>query len=222
MKRLVTVVIAGLVLAACSKDVQQALEKAKAEKNPAKSLEVVRKAEDSYLEDCNSWRCSIPRSLAAAEQEYFVKAAKAGDERVLRELFTERVDMEGLQAELKDSVLNRGKDSKNVHLLATIASIYGNDTLGVVNTAQQIAYLKRAWAAGDVQSAGQLGHIYVRQKDFDNAYFWSLRCTQRCKRSVGVKYGEYSTQIELLELEKHLDANKIATLQSESATSLAN
>lgn len=222
MKRIITVVIAGLILTACSKDIQQALEIAKAESDPAKSLEVIRQAEKSYLEQCNSLRCSVPRSLLAADQEYFLKAAKAGNERVLRELFTVRPDMIDLQNEMKGSVLIRAKDSKNADLLASAASIYGNDTLGVVNKAQQIEYLNRAWAAGDVKSAGQLAHIYVRLKDFDNAYFWSLRCTQECNRSVGVREGEYSTQTELLELEKHLDANKIATLQRESAARSGN
>ncbi len=222
MKRIITVVIAGLILTACSKDIRQALEQAKAESDPAKSLEVIRHAEKSYLEQCNSLRCSVPRSLVAADQEYFLKAVKAGNERALRELFTVRPDMVDLQNELKGPVLTRGRDSKNADLLVAVASIYGNDTLGMVNKAQQIEYLKRAWAVGDVKSAGQLAHIYVRLKDFDSAYFWSLRCTQECNRSVGVKEGEYSNQIDLPELEKHLDANKKATLQRESAARPAN
>lgn len=219
MKRIIIIGVLSLILAACSSDVRQVLNQAKAETDPAKSLAIIRHAEDAYLEKCGSvMKCSLPEELEKADQEYFKNAAKAGNERVLRELFAQRNDLTELKNELKPEVLKRAKDSKNVDLLVAAASIAGDDLLGVVNKEQQIQFLKRAWEAGDVKSAGKLALIYVWLKAFDNAYFWSLRCIQDCNRSDSTKVREYVNQIELLELEKHLDANKIAKLQSAAST----
>lgn len=206
------------LVTACSHEVKQAIENAKAETDPVKSLIIIRQAKLEYQDQCFS-KCFAPEEIQSAEEKYFIAAAKSGDEKVLRELFdmNKYSHLIALKIELKSKILERAQTSKNVDLLTAAASIYGNDTLSIVNKEHQIHYLKRAWSAGNGQSAGILAHIYVRMKDFENAYFWSLRCIQDCKRFVGAQVGESSDQIELIELEKHLDPSKIIKLQNESA-----
>lgn len=219
---LALVISLASILSACSRDAKHAVEKAQVEQNPAKSLEIIRQAKKLYLDDCDSWGCDVPDELYSAEEKYFVKAAKAGHEPSSRELFFKRKDLEALKNELKSGVLARAKESKNVDLLVAAASIAGDDKLGVINRAQQIDYLKRAWSAGDAGSAGKLAHIFRRMKDFNSAYFWSLRCIQECRRDNGLESGDFANQTELPELEKHLAADQIAKLQIASALPAAS
>lgn len=210
-----------LLLAGCSNsNVNEALARAKAETNPVKALEIIQQAEGDYCEDKSPKFCFAPDELSKAEDDYFTSAARLGDERTLRILFSSGRGGKwlSLQDELKSSVLERAKSSKNPDLLATAAYIYGDGTSNVVNSTEKIYYLMRAWEAGDDQSAAQLAHHFVRLKDYEKAYFWSLRCNRNCTRDR-VEIGEYVNQIELLELEKHLSSDKITKLQKEAAAS---
>lgn len=150
------------------------------------------------------------------------KAVKAGDDRAVRELYETRGgNWISLQAEMKAAVLARAKTSDNRDLLLAAASIYGNDRLGVVNMAQQMEYLMRAWRAGDAQSAGAMAQIYVRVKDYENAYRWSLLCNFGCSRQYGETDGDHIGQTALRELESHLSPAQIARLQEEASLAAA-
>lgn len=216
------ILLAASLLTACGNDVQVALEQAKQQASASESLKIIRKAKKAYVQSCGSRFCDIPDEFYEAGDTYFAKAAKSGDEVILRELYGEGICSSStprwclLQDELRASVLERAKASSNPDLLAAAAAIYGDDKAGVINTSLRIAYLKRAWAAGDVLSAGELARVFARHHQFEDAYFWSLRCVRDCNRQ-GVAIGESIAIIELPELEKNLSKSQISKLQDRSS-----
>jgi len=220
---IVSIVVAAMMLVGCSNEVAKTLARAKAESNPVAALAIIRQAKSSFCEGEFHSSCYPPDDLLSAEDEYFPKAAKSGDAHVLRELFTSRSEkLVPLQTELKSSVIERARTSKDRELLIAAANIFGNESIGVINSVQQLAYLERAWAAGDDASAGSMAHVFVRRKDYENAYLWSLRCVRSCNREDGVREGEFVKQIQLGELAKHLSQEQITKLQMDAAKSPSN
>ena len=216
MNKTFVMVLVALMLGACSS--QEAINKAKKAASPSQALEIVRNA---IAEECpNGIRfCSAADALLEARNEYFTKAVRAGETKVLRELYEAPSFGQSLllQAELKNNVLDNANTSTDPDLLAVAAAIHGNDTLGIVNATAQIEFYSRAWSAGDELSAGRLAHIFARLKDYEKAYLWSLRCINKCNRSKGVLEGESSDQIQLRFLEKNLSDKQITALQQAAA-----
>lgn len=180
------------------------LEAAEHAKTPSESLKIVREAmRNQGVCFLRRMGCT-PDEWYDAESKYLALAAKAGDAKALREVFSGlRTE---LQAELRPTVLEKAKSSNDPQLLATAASIYGNGRLMVVDRAEQIAYLKRAYSAGDVISANSLARIYVDLKDTENAYYWSLLCVGQCVR-------DYS-RIDLATLEAKLSGKDMLRIQA--------
>lgn len=228
MKKTIITICVAMTLAACN-DVEplafDAIKRAKTEIDPVVSLRTIR---DVFAEarKCRGTvgkgmgECDVPYELYQADHAFLVKAAQAGDPAALREIFEGRakqLDLQPVKNDLKAAVLNRAKDSTNADLLATAAAIYADDTLGVISTSEQVRYLERAWAAGDKSVAGKLANIHARRRDYETAYFWSLRCYKTCNRQADLLPGDIPDQIELSALEKHLNAVQIASLQAEAA-----
>lgn len=206
-----------LVLNSSRENVSEVLQKAASEKNPVKSREIIAQAIDDYKRNNIFARNhDVPDEYIDADKKYFAAAVRAGDVKSIRELFIGRSNYGAsgeLKKEVKQKVLELARTSNDVNLLTAAAKIYGDDSLGVVDKEQHIHYLKRAWAAGNVKSAGTLAHIYVRVKDFENAYLWSLRCFDGCDREADIVGGDDINQIKLTELEKHLSLDKITEIQ---------
>lgn len=219
LKTLIGIALIAL-LCACSDDpVSVAIEKAKAEPNPEVALKIIVDAESAYCEEHRVLgRCSLPERLRDLEDGYFVAAAKAGVPHVLRSLYLHRYTETPLRVELKQMVLEKAAATNDADLLIVAASIAGNESLGPINDEMQLAFLKRAWEAGDAQAAGYLGNIYARSKNYKAAYFWSLRCNAKCRRDdmAGFSksgYSDYRDSSTLGELEKHLSREVIAREQ---------
>lgn len=225
LKLLMAVVALVTLLCGCSSDesVKIAIEKAKAEPNPEAALKIIVAAEAAFCgKHAAIGRCHLPEELREAEESYFVAAAKAGVPHVLRTLYIERYGDTQLKAELKQMVLEKAASSNNADLLVTAASIAGNDSLGPINDELQLTLLKRAWETGAKQAAGYLANIYARSKNYETAYYWSLRCNSNCRRDVmggfaKSGYTDYSDSSSLGALEKHLSRETIARLQKEAS-----
>lgn len=229
MKSIIWVFVASVLLTGCTyieegvhrirhvSDSDKAIDLAKAATNPSIALEIIRKAENQYCDEAFfPLRCKAPEELQLARDEYFIKAVRSGDERSLRNLFEYAGEASSswtlLQKELKAGVLDRARTSNNPDLLVVAANIYGDDANNLINTSQRISYLKRAWSSGDAPSAGQLAIYYASRGDYENSYFWSLRCILECNRAVDVYRGiEY--KIELSDIEKHLSTEQIDIIQ---------
>jgi len=217
MKSSVGIIFMVIWLIGCSSNADKLIAKAESEPDPTKALAIIRQTEEYYKENPISNYNEKDR-LLQAEDKYFTLAAKSGNEHVLRELFEYRSGKwVALQDELQPNVLERAKTTNNPDLLAAAAAIYGNNKVNVINTSERVNYLMRAWKAGDKPSAGLLSHHFVRLKDYDSAYLWSLRCIRDCDREKGIEQGEYINQIKLGELEKHLNNVEIINIQKEAA-----
>lgn len=193
------------------------LARAKEKNNPYDAYRSVKRDLDEFCPDSKfspCYRNSV--KIYVAEREYFTVAATSGNNEALRELFVEKSMYEygDLKNQLKPIVLEKAKTSKNADLFATAAHIFGDSELGVIDTTQQIEYLKLAWKAGDVNSAGKLASIYANWKNIESAYYWSLRCIQTCHRVWNL------TPLNILE--KDLTQEQILNLQHEAADPNSN
>lgn len=220
--QLIAIGAAVLLLGCSDESAKLAIDQAKAAPTPAAALESIRTWEAEYCKptDAYRFRCRIPEEVSKAEEGFYEAAARAGTPKILRSVYVEGYRYT-LMAELKEMALEKAASSNDPDLLITAASIYGNANLGPLNEDQQIAFLKRAAAAGDKQAAGYLAIVYGRMGSYENAYAWSLRCNAGCdrRRTNGFEkdgYSNYQDLSSIAGLEKHLSRETIARLQKEA------
>lgn len=87
--------------------------------------------------------------------------------------------------------------------------IASQGTVSVRNTTRAIGYFARAWAAGNADAANDVANVYSAINDYRNAYLWSLRCVNPCRRT--------GTNVELDDLQEKL--NPAAAKQIEALAS---
>ena len=221
MKRnvLMSLVAAVAILCGCSdQSTKIVLDTAKAAATPEAAYEIIVAAEEAYCR--GQFNCKLPAELLDADDAYFAAAAKAGAPKILLTLYLSRGGK--LAADLKQVTLERAASSNDPDMLLVAASILGNSNLGPINDDLQIAFLKRAWDAGNKQAAGLLANSYARSKDYETAYYWSLRCNSGCERNdiQGFRKSGYDYTLDttsLGELEKHLNHETIARLQNDAS-----
>lgn len=189
-------------------DAAVALRAASKEKEPVKALTIIYKAMEEHCPEGRGWHCNVPDELDRAAGIYRDQALKRGDPKLLRELFARDNQELDKKKTYLAYVLEKAKASSDQDLLVAAASIYGDDRLRIIDTGQEVQYLERAWKAGDMPSAGRLAQIYQRQRNYDRAYLWSLRCIDDCVRD------HYGREIQLLSLETYLEPDRIGELQA--------
>lgn len=86
--------------------------------------------------------------------------------------------------------MNQVGNSRDVEVLSFLADQYSTGSSTIMRNAQMaIELYERAYAMGDVKSAGEIMKLFEGQKDFLNAYLWSVRCTI-CGTHVSLKRPE--------------------------------
>lgn len=218
---IISISLMGIVCAGCDSTANDAIVAAAKSHNAGEALSILRQAQKEICDSSIGNTCELPKILTDSENKIFLEGARAGDPKILSELFTQSNDI-ALQKELLPMLLNRAQTSKNSDLLfaAGIAMYLGKAR--VRNTVMAISLLEEAWNSGNESAPGLLARIYQKMGNTENAYLWSLRCTNSCSRSENIGVGDSAGDIDLNKLEKLLSSDKVAQIQKIAGTNLFN
>lgn len=147
----------------------------------------------------------------AAKTKYVLKAANDMNSEALGILFSYPTFMAAAEGKadkarsfLARKILNSADTSDDAKLILTAGQILDDGHYAIRDTYRAVGYYARAWAMGETSAANAAAKLYHSIHDIQNAYLWSLRCTQGCVRDP---------TISLMELEKDLSPEAIQQLQ---------
>lgn len=102
-------------------------------------------------------------------------------------------------------------DKGNSFIYMLTGTLYSDGLYVTKNNEKSNYYYEKAYTAGDTVAAAYIAKNYYDIGEFENAYFWTVRCTVECSNSSGVVRLEYSSFNKKLSAAKFREIEKKAT-----------
>lgn len=111
-------------------------------------------------------------------------------------------------SELADKLPNT-KDNSIIYMLT--GALYSNGLYVTKSNEKSNYYYQKAYESGDNVAAAYIAKNYFDIGDYENAYFWTVRCSLECSQASGIVRFEYSSFTNKLTPAKFRDIEKQAT-----------
>lgn len=112
---------------------------------------------------------------------------------------------------LADKIPNN-KENSVIYMLT--GNLYGNGLYVTKSNEKSNYYYEKAYASGSTIAAAYIAKNYFDIGEYENAYFWTVRCTVACSDNYGVVKLEYKEFLNKLSPNKFREIEKKATDQS--------